>query len=54
MGHRLFFEQCFNQDENHRTIEYCRSVTLANHFQYANDDTGDGVANEKVQKWLRS
>ena len=53
-GTPAFFEQCFNQDENHRTIEYCRSVTLANHFQYANDDTGDGVANEKVQKWLWS
>lgn len=53
-GTPAFFEQCFNQDEKGRTVEYCRSVTLANHFQYANDDTADGVANEKVLKWLRS
>lgn len=54
LGTPAFFEQCFNQDEEHRTIEYCRSVTLANHFQYANDDSADGAASEKVQKWLRS
>lgn len=53
-GTPAFFEQCFNQDEDGRTVEYCRSVTLANHFQYANDDTGDGIADEKVQRWLRS
>ena len=53
-GTPAFFEQCFNQDPEQRTVEYCRSVTLASHFQYANYDASDGAANEKVLKWLTS
>lgn len=53
-GAPAFFEQCYNQDPTGANIEYCRAVTLADRFQYANDDTRNGKASKKVATWLRS